>query len=115
LNIEVLIISVLDSLWHNVIKIKYFTAKTPFSESAQKQDLYFRAISTLQKIEIIYGKFKRRHIQISKNYVEKLSILKGDSKNLKYIKSILGENIVQFPTHEEKETDVNTTKQISAS
>jgi len=70
LNIEALISSVLDSSWHNVIKIKYFTAKTPFSESAQRQDLYFRAISTLQKIEIIYGKFKRRHIQIKKNYVD---------------------------------------------
>ena len=112
LNIEALISSILDSSWHNIIKIKYFTAKTPFSESAQRQDLYFRAISTLQKVEIVYGKFKRRHIQIRKNYVEKLSVLKGDSKKLKYIKSILGENIVQFPTHEEKETDVNIATHI---
>ncbi len=74
--------------------------------------MYFRAISTLQKIEIIYGKFKKRHIKIRKNYVEKLSVLKGDSEKLQHIKSILGENIVQFPTHEEKETDVNIATHI---
>ena len=58
LNIEELISSTLDSFWHNVVKIKYFTANTPFSKSAQRQDLYLRAIGNLKKVEIVHGKFK---------------------------------------------------------
>ena len=112
LNIEALISSVLDSSLNNIIKIKYFTANAPFSESAQRQDLYLRVMDTLKSVEIIYGKFKKRHIKIRKNYVEKLSIVKGDFKKLKNIKSILRENIVQFPKHEEKETDVNIATHI---
>ena len=112
LNIEALISSVLDSSLNNIIKIKYFTVSAPFSESAQRQDLYLRVVDTLQKVEIIYGKFKKRHIKIRKNYVEKLCIVKGDFKKLTNIKSILRENIVQFSKHEEKETDVNIATHI---
>ena len=112
LNMEELVNSVLDSSLNNIIKIKYFTANAPFSESAQRQDLYLRTVDTLQKIEIVYGKFKKRHIKIRKNHIEKLSILRGDSKQLKDIKSVLRGTIVQFPTHEEKETDVNIATHI---
>ncbi|MDE0517931.1 MAG: NYN domain-containing protein [Bdellovibrionales bacterium] len=112
LNIEKLINSILDSSWHNVIKIKYFTAKTPFSESAHRQSVYFKAIDTLQKVEIVYGKFKKRHIKVRKKYIEKLFILTGEPQKLEHIKSILRENIVQFPTNEEKETDVNIATHI---
>ena len=112
INIEELVNSILDSSLNNVIKVKYFTAKAPFSESAQRQDLYLRVVNTLRKIEIVYGKFKKRHIKIRKNHIENLSILKGESKQLKHIQSVLRGTIVQFPTHEEKETDVNIATHI---
>ena len=112
LNIEKLIQSVLDSSLNKIIKIKYFTANTPFSESAQRQDLYLRVVNTLQKVEIVYGKFKKRHIKIIKSYVDTLSILKGDVQQIKHIKNVLRTNIVQFYKHEEKETDVNIATHI---
>ena len=112
LNIEAVINSVLDSSWHDVIKIKYFTANTPFSKSAQRQDLYLRVIDNLEKVEIVRGKFKKRYIEIKKTYVKKLSVLEGDAKRLKDIKNILTENTVQFPKYEEKETDVNIATHI---
>ena len=112
LNIEVLIHSILDFSWHNVIKIKYFTANTPFSKSAQRQDLYLRVIDNLEKVEIIRGKFKKRYIEIKKTYVKKLSVLEGNYKKLKDIKNMLIENTVQFPKYEEKETDVNIATHI---
>lgn len=112
LNIEELINSTLDSSWHNVIKIKYFTANTPFSQSAQRQDLYLRAINNLKKVEIVRGKFKKRYIEIKKTYVKKLSISKGNPELLRNIKDMLMENTVQFPKYEEKETDVNIATHI---
>ena len=66
LNIEKLISSTLDSSWHNIIKIKYFTASTPFSKSAQRQDLYLRLINDLKKVEIVKGKFKKGYIKVKK-------------------------------------------------
>lgn len=112
LNIEKLINSILDSSWHNVIKIKYFTANTPFSKSAQRQDLYLRTIKTLQKVEVVYGKFKKRYMEVKNTYVKKLSVLKGDPEKLNDIQNLLMKNIIQFPKYEEKETDVNIATHI---
>ncbi|MDE0119863.1 MAG: NYN domain-containing protein [Bdellovibrionales bacterium] len=39
--------------------------------------------------------------------------MKGDFKQLKDVKSVLRKNLVQFPTHEEKETDVNIATHIT--
>ena len=55
----------------------------------------------------------RRDIsKIKQSYIENLSVLKGNPKRLTYIQSMLQENIVQFPKHEEKETDVNIATHI---
>ena len=67
LNIEVLMNSILVSSWHNIIKIKYFTANTPFSKSAQRQDVYLRVIDNLEKVEIVRGKFKKRYIKLTQS------------------------------------------------
>ena len=104
--------SILDSSWHNIIKIKYFTANTPFSKSAQRQDVYLRVIDNLETVEIVRGKFKKRYIKVKKAYVNKLSILTGDSRKLRNIKNMLRENTVQFSKYEEKETDVNIATHI---
>ncbi len=112
LNIEKLISLVLDPSLNKIIKIKYFTAKTPFSNSTQNQNVWLTALRTLQKVEIVYGKFKKRHIKIKNNQIERLSILQGNSKNLEQIKSLLRGSIFQFPKHEEKETDVNIATHI---
>ena len=103
LNIKVLIESVLDSSWHKVIAIKYFTArvqstlKDPAKDS--RQDIYLRAIQTLQKVKIVYGKFKKRDIKAT------LSI--KNPEKLKQIQRIIGRSVFQFSKYEEKETDVN--------
>ena len=66
--------------------------------------MYLRAIQTLQKVEIVYGKFKKRHINAS--FVIK------NPEQLKQIKKIIGKNITPFFKHEEKETDVNIATHI---
>lgn len=108
LNIETLINSVLDSSWHNVTKIKYFTARVhstltdPSKDS--RQDIYLQAIQTLQKTKIVYGKFKKRDIKA------RLSI-KNPGK-LKQVQKIIGKSTFQFSKYEEKETDVNIATHI---
>ena len=104
LNIEALTQSILSSSWHKIIKIQYFTAYTPFSKSAQRQDLYLRAVATLPNVEIIYGKFKKRHI--------KGVPLINNPQQLQQVKQIIGTNTMQFLKYEEKETDVNIATHI---
>ena len=69
LNIEKLVKSVLDPDWHNIIQIKYFTArvkrKPKDPSNVIRQEMYLRAVQTIQKMEIVYGKFKRRNIKAS--------------------------------------------------
>ena len=65
LNIVKLVNCILDTSRNHIVKIKYFTAKTPFSNSAQRQDVYLRALKTLKEVEIWYGKFKKREIKIT--------------------------------------------------
>ena len=108
LNIEKLVKSVLDSDWHNVIQIKYFTArvkrKPKDPSNIIRQEMYLRAVQTIQKIEIVYGKFKRRNI--------KPSLVIKNPEQLKQIKKIIGKNITPFFKYEEKETDVNIATHI---
>ena len=108
LNIERLVHSVLDPSWHNVVQIKYFTArvkrKPKDPSNVIRQDMYLRAIQTIQKVEIIYGKFKRRNI--------KASMVIKNPEQLKQVKRIIGKNISPFSKYEEKETDVNIATHI---
>ena len=108
LNIEALVNSVLDSSWHNIIQIKYFTAqvkrKPRDPSNVIRQNMYLRAIQTLQKVEIIYGKFKKRHINAS--------LIIKNPEQLKQVKKIIGKNITPFFKYEEKETDVNIATHI---
>ena len=113
LNIEKLVHSVLDPSRNHIVKIKYFTARTPFSESTQRQDVYLRALKTLQKVEILYGKFKKRDIRITKSSLEKLPIFKENFGKLQRICDIMGETSIKLTKHEEKETDVNIATHIT--
>ncbi len=108
LNIEALVNSVLDPSWHNITQIKYFTAqvkrKPKDPSNVIRQNMYLRTVQTLQKVEIIYGKFKKRHINAS--------LVIKNSKQLKQLKNILGKNISPFFKYKEKETDVNIATHI---
>ena len=104
LNISKLVESVLDPRWHKIIKIKYFTARSPFSESAHRQEFYLKAIRTLQNVEIIFGKFKKRDL--------KASLVISDFRKLEQVKQIVGGSLIQFQKYEEKETDVNIATHI---
>ena len=104
LNIRKLIESILSPHWHKIIKIKYFTARSPFSESAHRQEFYLKAIRTLQNVEIIFGKFKKRDL--------KASLVITDFEKLEQVKQIVGGDLIQFQKYEEKETDVNIATHI---
>ena len=100
LNIKALIESALDSSWHNIVAIKYFTARVqstltdPSKDS--RQDIFLQAVQTLPKVEIVYGKFKKRDI--------KAPLLIKNPEKLKQIQKVTGRNIFQFSKYEEKET-----------
>ena len=108
LNIKALVESALDSSWHNIVAIKYFTARVqstltdPSKDS--RQDIFLQAVQTLQKVEIVYGKFKKRDI--------KAPLLIKNPEKLKQIQKVTGRNIFQFSKYEEKETDVNIATHI---
>ena len=104
LNISKLVESVLDPRWHKIIKIKYFTARSPFSESAHRQEFYLKAIRSLQNVEIVFGKFKKRDL--------KASLVISDFRKLEQVKQIVGGSLIQFQKYEEKETDVNIATHI---
>ncbi|MCY4321524.1 MAG: NYN domain-containing protein [Bdellovibrionaceae bacterium] len=108
LNLKRLITSLLDSSWHKIIAIKYFTARvqSPLTDPKKdsRQDIYLRAIQTLQNLNIIYGKFKKRDI--------KAIIPVKNHEQLKEIKKITEKNIFQLSKYEEKETDVNIATHI---
>ena len=108
LNIETLVRSVLEPSWHNVTQIKYFTAQVKRKQkdpsNVIRQNMYLRAIQTLQKVETVYGKFKKRNV--------KASLVIKNPEQLKQIKKIIGKNITPFFKYEEKETDVNIATHI---
>ena len=101
LNVKALIENILTSSFHKIIKIKYFTAIPTRADSARKHHLYLRTLETLQNIEIIYGKHKRRRI--------KGKLIKYDPK---LNKEIITNQTVKIFKPEEKETDVNIASHI---
>ena len=101
LNIESLVKKVLDSSLHNIIKIKYFTAVSIKRNSAQKQDVYLRALSTLENVDIILGRHKKRQV--------KGRLIKYNQElNREYVAN----ETVKILKFEEKETDVNIASHI---
>ena len=91
LNLKKLIENIIDPSLHKILNIKYFTAVPKKSSSAQRQDVYFRALKTLQNIEIIYGQFKKRQVKG-----------KDERKN----------KIITVTKWEEKKSDVNIASHI---
>ena len=83
--------NILDPSLHKIQVIKYFTAVPKRADSAQRQDVYIRALKTLQNIEIIFGQFKKRQV-------------KG--------KSIKENKIITVTKWEEKKSDVNIASHI---
>ena len=83
------------------MSIKYFTAISIKRNSAQRQDIYLRALNTLQDFYIIPGRHKKRRV--------KGRLIKYDSKSKKEYISRETAKILKF---EEKETDVNIASYI---
>ena len=101
LNVKALTESILISSFHKIVRIKYFTAIPTKADSARKHRLYLQTLETLQNIEIIYGKHKRRRI--------KGKLIKYDPQ---LNKEIITNKTVKIFKPEEKETDVNIASHI---
>ena len=101
LNVQSLTRNILTSSFHKIVKIKYFTAIPTKADSARKHHLYLQALETLQNIEIIYGKHKKRRI--------KGKLIKYDPT---LNKEIITNKTVKIFKPEEKETDVNIASHI---
>ena len=90
---------------HNIQKIKYFTARVQSSREDTlkdtRQDIYLRAVNTIQNIEIIFGQFKKRQV----------TGLKCHYENGQYVE---GNELVTISKWEEKESDVNIATHIVA-
>lgn len=89
LNIEKLVTSLLPDNNYSIEKIKFCTARVSASEfdldKPVRQNIYFRALSTLKNLKFIWGKYKSKPIRIQ------------ITKDVK----------IQGKTFEEKGTDVN--------
>ena len=87
---------------HQISKIKYFTARVKSSKKdlhkIDRQDIYWRALKTIPKLEIIEGRFKSRDIK--GRFLRPLG--KGIRKG----------EIVKIKKYEEKESDVNIASHI---
>ena len=59
LDLKKLVGNIIDPSLHKILNIKYFTAVSINRNSAQRQDVYLRALSTLQDFDIILGKHKK--------------------------------------------------------
>jgi uncharacterized LabA/DUF88 family protein len=76
----------------DVLSIKYFTAKMD-GDSGVRQEVYLRALSTLSRVEVIVGRYKRKTVTCRVRAC-----------------SWLGNKL--FQTWEEKRTDVNIAVQM---
>ena len=105
LDLEKLSKFYLHSKQHNIIKIKYFTArvqstlKDPVKDT--RQDMYLRVLKTIPNLEIIFGQFKKRTV----------TGLKCHYENEQYIET---DELVTIKKWEEKESDVNIATYIVA-
>ena len=90
---------------HNIIKIKYFTARVQSTlkdpEKDTRQDVYLRVLKTIPNLEIIFGQFKKRQV----------TGLKCRYDNEQYIET---DELVTINKWEEKESDVNIATYIVA-
>ena len=104
LNLQKLSSSCLRSKEHRILKIKYFTSRVQSTEKDPlkdtRQDIYLRAVKTLQNTDIILGKFRQRE-------------LKGFICNSEYRKK-LGINTITIKKWEEKQSDVNIATELIA-
>jgi len=101
LNLKKLIENIIDPSLHKILSIKYFTAVSVKRNSAQRQDIYLRALKTLKDFYVIQGKHKKRKV--------KGRLIKYDSLSKKEYVSQEKVKILKF---EEKETDVNIASYI---
>ena len=101
LNLEVLINSILKE-YHEVVKIKYFTALVKGSDHVSsrpnKQMTYWGALQSISNLEIIKGRFKKRTVKGQYHLPKIQGINQGD--------------IVTIKKYEEKESDVNMASHI---
>ena len=102
LNLQKLSQSYLDLKKHQIVKIKYFTAKVKRkkfdSSNVIRQNIYLRALKSLSSMEIIFGQFKERQIRGILCDLEDRELLKKDT--------------VRVSKWEEKESDVNIASHI---
>ena len=101
LDLRKLVEDMIDPSLHRILEIKYFTAVSINRNSAQRQDVYLRALSTLKNFEIIRGKHKNR-------WVKGKLIRYNNKLEKKYVSS----RKVEISKYEEKETDVNIASHI---
>ena len=99
LNLQKLIQNIMNPSDYKISKIRYFTAISKNQNSAKKQDLYLRALKTLNNFDIILGKHKKRQI-------------KGRLVKKKFGKEYVSDKTVRIARYEEKETDVNIASYI---
>lgn len=101
LNLKRLIDNIITPSLHKILKIKYFTSVSVNRNSAQRQDVYLRALRTLENFDVVLGRHKKRWV--------KGRLIKYNSKLEK--KYVSGKK-VEVSKYEEKETDVNIASHI---
>ena len=105
LNLQKLSETYLNPKEHDIIKIKYFTArvkrKSDNNSNIIKQNIYLRSVRTISNLEIIFGQFKKRQI----------AGLRCHYENGRYTE---GTELVTISKWEEKESDVNVATHIIA-
>ena len=96
LNLQKISEFYLNPKQHNIVKIKYFTArvrrKGNNTANIIKQNIYLRALKTIPNLSIIFGQFKKRQVR---GFLSSSNKSKEES------------NIVTITKWEEKESDVN--------
>ena len=117
LNLYRLAYYYLDPKKHQISKIKYFTARVKeYSENSSntnRQNVYLRAIRSINNLEIIFGQFKNRTVKGKYCYhCKKQKFL--TKCMVFFIKLIEGHNVVTVKKFEEKESDVNIATHIVA-
>ena len=101
LDIQKLVRRILPS-HHNIVKMKYFTARVKSSPSdstkPERQSAYWRALKSIPDVEIVKGCFKTR--EVNGRLISPLR------------KGLRKRSIVKIEKYEEKESDVNIATHI---
>ena len=105
LNLQKLSSVCLDPHKHEIVNIKYFTARVKGQlkdpSNTTRQNIYLRALRTIQNLEIIFGRFKERQV-------------KGFLCHDKSKTPIRPKKLVTISKWEEKESDVNVATHLIA-